>query len=68
MLGTTSPLLWIRKALCPHTGQHGAQPLMKKLDTPSTARASLDGCNLPEGIGISVNAIKKARKLFGHVS
>jgi selenocysteine lyase/cysteine desulfurase len=35
---------------------------------PSTARASLYVYNLPEEIDILVNAIKKARKMFGHVS
>ncbi len=49
-------------------GHHCAQPLMRKLDIPSTARASLYVYNLPEEIDILVNAIKKARKMFGHVS
>jgi cysteine desulfurase/selenocysteine lyase len=49
-------------------GHHCAQPLMRKFDVPSTARASLYVYNLPEEIDILVNAIKKARKMFGHVS
>jgi cysteine desulfurase/selenocysteine lyase len=49
-------------------GHHCAQPLMRKLDIPSAARASLYVYNLPEEIDILVNAIKKARKMFGHVS
>jgi cysteine desulfurase/selenocysteine lyase len=49
-------------------GHHCAQPLMRKFDVPSTARASLYVYNLPEEIDILVHAINKARKLFGHVS
>ncbi|MDZ7292818.1 MAG: cysteine desulfurase [candidate division KSB1 bacterium] len=49
-------------------GHHCAQPLMRKFDVPATARASLYIYNLPEEIDILVNAIRKARKLFGHVS
>jgi cysteine desulfurase/selenocysteine lyase len=49
-------------------GHHCAQPLMRKFDIPSTARASLYVYNLPEEIDILVHAINKARKFFGHVS
>jgi cysteine desulfurase/selenocysteine lyase len=49
-------------------GHHCAQPLMRKFDVPSTARASLYVYNLPEEIDILVHAISKARKLFGHAS
>ena len=49
-------------------GHHCAQPLLRKFDVPATARASLYVYNVPEEIDVLIEGIKKARKLFGHVS
>jgi cysteine desulfurase/selenocysteine lyase len=46
-------------------GHHCAKPLMKYLDVPATARASLYLYNIPEEIDKLVQGLYKARKLFG---
>jgi cysteine desulfurase/selenocysteine lyase len=46
-------------------GHHCAKPLMKYLDVPATARASLYLYNIPEEIDKLVQGLHKARKLFG---
>ncbi len=49
-------------------GHHCAQPLMRKFNVQSTARASFYFYNVPEEINILVEALMKAKRLFGHVS
>lgn len=49
-------------------GHHCAQPLMRRLDVPATARASLYLYNRPEELDTLVEALKEAEKFFGHVA
>jgi len=49
-------------------GHHCAQPLMRRFGVPMTARASLYFYNVPEEIEILVNAIHRAREVFGYVA
>jgi len=49
-------------------GHHCAQPLMRRFGVPMTARASLYFYNVPEEIETLVNAIYRAREVFGYVS
>jgi cysteine desulfurase/selenocysteine lyase len=45
-------------------GHHCAQPLMRRLKVPATARASFYFYNLPEEIDILVRALEKAQAIF----
>lgn len=47
------------------SGHHCAQPLMEYLDVPATARASFYVYNTKEEVDVLINALEKARKLFG---
>ena len=47
------------------SGHHCAQPLMEYLDVPATARASFYIYNTKEEVDTFINALEKARKLFG---
>ena len=47
------------------SGHHCAQPLMEYLDVPATARASFYIYNTNEEVDTFINALEKARKLFG---
>ncbi|MDQ7052859.1 MAG: cysteine desulfurase [candidate division KSB1 bacterium] len=49
-------------------GHHCAQPLMRKFNVQSTARASFYFYNVPEEIDILVDALKTAKRLFGYVT
>jgi cysteine desulfurase/selenocysteine lyase len=46
------------------TGNHCAQPLMRRFSLPATARASFCFYNTKEEIDILVNAIGKVKKVF----
>lgn len=46
-------------------GHHCAQPLMRLLDVPATARASFYLYNTPEEVDLLVAGLHKARRLFG---
>ncbi|MFQ5516263.1 MAG: cysteine desulfurase [Acidimicrobiia bacterium] len=46
-------------------GHHCAQPLMRILHIPATARASFYLYNIPEEVDILVEGLHKARRLFG---
>jgi cysteine desulfurase/selenocysteine lyase len=46
-------------------GHHCAKPLMRVLDVPATARASLYLYNIPEEVDRLVAAIHEARRIFG---
>jgi len=46
-------------------GHHCAQPLMRRLGVPATARASFAFYNIPEEIDALVRGLDRARKLFG---
>lgn len=47
-------------------GHHCAQPLMRRLGVPATARASFYLYNLPEEVDILVRSLEKARKFLGY--
>ena len=47
------------------SGHHCAQPLMEYLDVPAMARASFYVYNTKEEVDVLINALEKARKLFG---
>lgn len=47
------------------SGHHCAQPLMEYLDVPAMARASFYVYNTKEEVDTLINALEKARKLFG---
>jgi cysteine desulfurase / selenocysteine lyase len=49
-------------------GHHCAQPLMRKFGIPMTARASVYFYNVPEEIDVLVEALHKAKELFGYVA
>jgi cysteine desulfurase/selenocysteine lyase len=49
-------------------GSHCAQPLMRRLCVPMTARASLYFYNVPEEIDVLVGALHKAQEVFGYVA
>ncbi len=49
-------------------GHHCAQPLMRKYNVESTARASFYFYNLPEEIDLLVEGLQKAKKIFGYVT
>ncbi|MGH7534612.1 MAG: cysteine desulfurase [Gemmatimonadales bacterium] len=46
-------------------GHHCAQPLMRRLGVPATARASFAFYNTPEEIDALVRGLHRARKVFG---
>ena len=56
-----------RQGVAIRAGHHCAQPLMRRLGTPygATARASLYFYNTSDEIDIMIDAIHKARNLFG---
>ncbi len=47
-------------------GHHCAQPLMRRLDVPATARASFYVYNTREDVDALAGALEKARALFGY--
>ena len=53
-----------RESVCIRAGNHCAQPLMRCLDVPATARASFYAYNLSEEVDALVSALKKARDIF----
>ena len=46
-------------------GHHCTQPLMKKLGVPGTARASFYFYNQQEEVDVMIDALQRARRLFG---
>ncbi len=46
-------------------GHHCAKPLMRALNVPATARASLYLYNVPEEVDRLIGAIHEARRIFG---
>jgi cysteine desulfurase/selenocysteine lyase len=46
-------------------GHHCTQPLMKKLGVPGTARASFYFYNQREEVDVMIDALQRARRLFG---
>ena len=54
-----------REAVCIRAGHHCAQPLMRMLGVPATARASFHVYNRREDIDRLVDALQGAREVFG---
>jgi len=54
-----------REAVCVRAGHHCAQPLMRRLNVPATARASFHVYNAREDVDRLVDALKGAREVFG---
>lgn len=53
--------------VCIRAGHHCAQPLMRRLNVPATARASFYVYNDESDIDALVSGIMTAKELFGHV-
>jgi cysteine desulfurase/selenocysteine lyase len=54
-----------REGVCVRTGHHCAQPLMRKLGISATARASFACFSSFEDVDALVDALQKAREVFG---
>ena len=54
-----------REAVCIRAGHHCAQPLMRHIGVPATARASFHVYNNREDVDRLVEALVKARSIFG---
>jgi len=54
------------KGVCIRAGHHCAQPLMRRLNVPATARASFYVYNDEADIDALVAGIMAAKELFGH--
>ena len=54
------------EGVCIRAGHHCAQPLMRRLDLPATARASFYVYNDEDDIAALVSGVKKAKEVFGH--
>ena len=54
-----------REGVCVRTGHHCAQPLMRKLGVPATARASFACFNTTDDVDAMIDAIVKAKEVFG---
>ncbi|HEX6057485.1 MAG TPA: SufS family cysteine desulfurase [Gemmatimonadaceae bacterium] len=55
------------EGVCVRAGHHCAQPLMRRLDVPATARASFYVYSEPADVDALVDALAKAREIFGRV-
>jgi cysteine desulfurase/selenocysteine lyase len=55
------------EGVCIRAGHHCAQPLMRRLDVPATARASFYVYNDERDIDALVTGIMKAREIFSYV-
>ena len=56
------------EGVCIRAGHHCAQPLMRRLDVPATARASFYVYNDERDIDALVTGIMKAREIFSYVA
>jgi cysteine desulfurase/selenocysteine lyase len=54
--------------VCIRSGHHCAQPLMRRLDVPATARASFYIYNNSSDIDALVEGVHKAKEIFGHAA
>ncbi len=54
-----------REAVCVRAGHHCAQPLMRRLGVPATARASFGVYNERGEVDRLVSALERAREVFG---
>ncbi len=53
------------EGVCIRAGHHCAQPLMKRMGVPATARASFALYNTESDVDALVSSLQKARELFG---
>jgi cysteine desulfurase / selenocysteine lyase len=51
--------------VCVRAGHHCAQPLMRRLDLPATARASFYVYNTEADVDALVDGVQRARRIFG---
>jgi cysteine desulfurase/selenocysteine lyase len=56
------------EGVCIRAGHHCAQPLMRRLDLPATARASFYVYNDESDIDALMAGVLKAKEVFGHAS
>ncbi|MEO5579876.1 MAG: SufS family cysteine desulfurase [Gemmatimonadaceae bacterium] len=54
--------------VCIRAGNHCAQPLMRRLDVPATARASFYVYNDESDVDALIDGVMKAREIFGHAA
>jgi cysteine desulfurase/selenocysteine lyase len=54
-----------REAVCIRAGHHCAQPLMRRMGVPATARGSFHVYNTREDVNRLVEALGRAREVFG---
>jgi cysteine desulfurase/selenocysteine lyase len=54
--------------ICIRAGHHCAQPLMRRLDVPATARASFYVYNDEADIDALIEGVHKAKEIFGHAA
>ena len=54
--------------ICIRAGHHCAQPLMRRLDVPATARASFYVYNDSADVDALVEGVLKAKEIFGHAA
>ncbi len=54
-----------REGVCVRAGHHCAQPLMRRLGVPATARASFHVYNAREDVDRLVGSLERARAVFG---
>jgi cysteine desulfurase/selenocysteine lyase len=54
-----------REAVCIRAGHHCAQPLMRRLGVPATARASFSVYNTRDDVDRLVDALEAAKEVFG---
>ena len=54
--------------VCIRAGHHCAQPLMRRLDVPATARASFYVYNDSADVDALVEGVLKAKEIFGHAA
>jgi cysteine desulfurase/selenocysteine lyase len=54
--------------ICIRAGHHCAQPLMRRLDVPATARASFYIYNDKSDIDALIEGVHKAKEIFGHAA
>ena len=56
-----------QEGVCIRAGHHCAQPLVRRLNTAATARASIYLYNDSDDLDALVTALHKAATIFGHV-
>jgi cysteine desulfurase/selenocysteine lyase len=54
-----------REAVCIRAGHHCAQPLMRRLGVPATARASFSVYNTADEVDRLIGALENAKRIFG---